>query len=110
MANQPKMKEILTQAHAQNLLSPSAEKNECLSRHINTANYLLFLLKESNGQGLDNEQFQKRSGLHINTIKVYLRCLNSLGYASRFESANRSPKKEGALKAVWFYKEHLLNA
>jgi len=107
MANQPTIKKILGAAHAQNLLFPSAEENKCLIGYVNTANYLLFLLKQAEGQGLDNEQINKRSGFHINTIKIYMRVLVSLGYVTRSEASNRSPTGEGGLKAVWALKKQI---
>lgn len=103
MANEPRIKKILTQAHAQKLLSPSSEENPCLLGTINTANSLLFLLQQAEGQGLDNEQIGKCSGLHINTIKMYMRALLFLGYVSRSEVENN--KGEGAHKAVWAIKQ-----
>jgi predicted ArsR family transcriptional regulator len=105
VADEPKIKEILTQAHAQNLLFPSSEDNTCLLATINTANHLLFLLSKAQGQGLDVEQISKRSQLHPNTCKVFLRVLVELGYVSRSEAANKSPIGAGGLKAVWHLKE-----
>jgi len=101
MAKQIEIQRILAQAHAQNLIVPSSEDNPCFLATINTANHFLFLLKQAEGQGLDNEQMSKRLGLHINTIKVYLRALYFLGYVSRSESPNRSSNGGGANKAVW---------
>lgn len=105
MANEKKIKIVLSQAHDQNLIAPSSKENPCLLQTINTANSLLFLLEQSQGQGLDNEQLEKRSGLNLNTIKVYMRVLVVLGYVVRTEAANKSPIKAGGLKAVWHLKE-----
>jgi hypothetical protein len=105
VANQIQIQQILSIAHNQRFIVPSSEDNPCFLGTINTANHLLFLLKQAEGHGLDNEQLAKRSGFHVNTIKVYMRALSLLGYVFRSESANRSPIKEGARKAVWFYQE-----
>ena len=99
MANQRTIQKVLAQAHAQNLIALSSINNSCLLEIINTANRLLFLLEQSQGQGLDNEQLACRSLLHVNTVKTYMRALANLGYISRSEVKN--DRGSGAHKIIW---------
>lgn len=103
MANQRTIQRVLAEAHAQNLIFPSSTSNPCLLGIINTANNCLYLLEQSQGQGLDNEQLVTRSNLNLNTVKVYMRALASLGYISRTELNN--DRGQGAHKVVWAIEE-----
>jgi len=106
MADQTQAQIILPLAQKQGLLKPNKIFNPCFHASINSANLLLYYLAQAEGQGLDVQQISKRSELHPNTCKVFLRVLVELGYVSRLESPNKSPIGSGGLKAVWYIKEN----
>jgi hypothetical protein len=106
MANQTQAQIILPLAQKQGLLLPSKEFNPCLHASINSANLLLYYLAQAEGHGLDVEQIFKRSQLHPNTCKVFLRVLVDLGLVLRTTGKNRSFKGEGTAKAVWSYRKN----
>jgi len=72
---------VLPQAQIQRLLQPTNIENICLVSTINTANKLLYLIKER--KELATSQIAHYSGLNANTCKCYLRKLVELGWIEK---------------------------
>jgi hypothetical protein len=95
VADELRVKHILDLAHKQGLLKPSKDTNECWVDPVNTANYLLFLLRRADIQGFSTSQLINRSGLNKNTCLIYLRKLTNLGYLKKEKLAKE--------EAIWIY-------
>jgi len=83
MAKSQEIKEILLSAFSLSLIEAREKPAPCLSDYLNRANFLLFLLAKERGKGMSTAKLSQRSGLHINTVRVYLRSLVELGYVKR---------------------------
>jgi hypothetical protein len=84
MSNNKQVLVILEQAKNQNLIKPCLTYDICLVPQINTANQILYLIKENNNQ-IYLEEIKPKLVLHINTIKVYMSVLTKLKYIERIK-------------------------
>jgi hypothetical protein len=84
MSNNKEVLLVLQEGKNQNLIKPCFTYNICLVPQINTANQILYLIKENNNE-IDLEQIKPKLVLHINTIKVYMSVLTKLKYIERIK-------------------------
>jgi|GEM_PF-3741423 len=94
--DQNKLALVLCSAQERSLIFPSAIPNPAFSDSLNTANYLLYLIKQAGISGLDTEQLISRSSLAFNTVRVFMRELVRLGYVVKQLPSN--PRTY----ALWF--------
>lgn len=97
MADYIRIARVLSLAKEKRYLEPKDQINYCFIDALNTANYFLFILQKAGENGLSTSQVIQRSGLSLNTCKVYLRELTRLGYLIR--------EKENRKDAVWTFKK-----
>ena len=94
MADDKKVFSILKEAKKQGLIKPSQVTKLCFVSYINTANHILFQIKENSEEQLSTEEIIKRTELNSNTCKIYLRTLEKLNFINRV-------KFENTKKTVW---------
>ncbi|MFK0729811.1 MAG: hypothetical protein ACIWVG_01220 [Gloeotrichia echinulata HAB0833] len=92
-----KIIEVIPAAYKQGLLKPDQKRNVCFIPSINQANFLLYILKSAGENGLSTSQIEKRSGLHPNTCKCYLRELIKVGMVKKERYAQE--------EAIWYFQE-----
>jgi hypothetical protein len=87
------IKKVLPIGNEMRLIKPTPIANPCLSKPINTANYLLYALLKAGEQGLSTTQIEERTKMHANTCKCYLRELCKIKLVEKIRAGNN--------EAVW---------
>ncbi len=78
MSNIPEMRAQLQEAASAGVLVPDRRAWLYYSYYTNTARFVLWCLREADGNGLSTTQAVHRTRLSLNTTKCYLRELRAL--------------------------------